>query len=377
MASVLFLGGLGRSGTTLLERTLGELPGVVALGEVVHLWQRDVRDNERCGCGAAFADCAFWTAVGEEAFGGWSGVDVDRVLALRDAVERTRHIPALAGRRLPARRRADVLAYGAYYAAVYRAAATVTGAAVLVDSSKHSALAHVLRWLHPGALDLRVAHVVRDPRGVAYSWTRTVARPEAEGEQMTRYSPARSALLWTAHNAALGLLGRRGVPLTRLRYEDFLADPAGTLRHLARFAGLPPGADPDFLGPGHVDVRPGHSAAGNPMRFTSGRIALRRDDAWRAALPAGQRRLVTALCAPLLHRYGYPLRVPAPAAAPPPPPRDPAAGDRPAGTGDPAPRRDPAAGSGAAARRDPAAAAGTGGAAGAVEAGGVRAGGGR
>ena len=49
VARVVFLGGLGRSGTTLLERMLGEVPGVCALGEVVHLWQRDVRDNESCG----------------------------------------------------------------------------------------------------------------------------------------------------------------------------------------------------------------------------------------------------------------------------------------------------------------------------------------
>ncbi|GGK14521.1 sulfotransferase family protein [Pilimelia terevasa] len=314
MASVLYLGGLGRSGTTLLERTLGELPGVVALGEVVHLWQRDVRDNERCGCGTPFADCDFWARVGAEAFDGWAGVDVARVLRLRAAVERTRHIPALARRRLGARRQADVLAYGAYYASVYRAAAAVTGARVVVDSSKHSALAHCLRWMRPGAIDLRVVHMVRDPRGVAHSWTRRVARPEAAGEEMTRYSPARSALLWSAHNAALGLLARRGVPLTLLRYEDFLADPAAAVGRIADFAGLPlRDGDLDFLEPDAVRVGVGHSAAGNPMRFALGRVALRGDEAWRTALPAGQRRLVTALSAPLLRRYGYPLR-PAPVA---------------------------------------------------------------
>ena len=51
MVPVLFLGGLGRSGTTLLERLLGQLSGVSPLGEVVHLWQRDLVDDERCGCG--------------------------------------------------------------------------------------------------------------------------------------------------------------------------------------------------------------------------------------------------------------------------------------------------------------------------------------
>ena len=37
---VVYLGGLGRSGTTLLERLLAARPGVCAAGETVHLWQR-------------------------------------------------------------------------------------------------------------------------------------------------------------------------------------------------------------------------------------------------------------------------------------------------------------------------------------------------
>ena len=306
MAAVLYLGGLGRSGTTLVERLLGELPGVRALGEVVHLWQRDIADDERCGCGARFSACTFWKRVGERAFGGWDAVDVARVHALRDAFERTRHIPRLAGR---TEAPAGVREYAGFYARVYAAAAEVAGARVIVDSSKHSALAHVLLWAED--VDLRVVHVVRDARGVAYSWTKTVSRPETDGTaEMTRYAPARSALLWNAHNAAFGLLARRGVPVRRIRYERFLADPRAGLRELAAFAGLPiTESDLAFLGDSHADLSVGHSAAGNPMRFTVGRVPLRRDDTWVRALPRGQRRLVEAVCAPMLHAYGYPVNL--------------------------------------------------------------------
>jgi hypothetical protein len=301
---VLYLGGLGRSGTTLVERLLGELPSVCALGEVVHLWQRDILDNERCGCGSRFAGCTFWKRVGEKAFGGWGNVDVRRVHALRDLVERTRHIPRLASGHMPMD---QVKEYANYYARVYAAAAEVSGAKVVVDSSKHSALAHVLRWADD--VDLRVVHVVRDARGVAYSWTKTVSRPETDGEEeMTRYSPGRSALLWNAHNAAFGLLARRGVKVRRVRYEEFLTDPRAALIHLAEFAGLAlRPEDLRFVKSGHADLGVGHSAAGNPMRFTVGRLALRRDDAWLQKLPTAQRRLVGAVCAPLLRAYGYPV----------------------------------------------------------------------
>ena len=303
MVRVLFLGGLGRSGTTLLERLLGEVPGVCPLGEVVHLWERDVAGDERCACGRRFSGCAFWRAVGERAFGGWQHVDVWRVLALRDTVERTRHIPRLAGARMPSARRALVEEYADYYARVYEAAAAESGATVLVDSSKHASLAYCLRFAPD--VDLRVAHVVRDSRGVAYSWTKRVSRPESDGaEEMTRYSPMKSALLWSAHNAAFGMLGRCGVPVHRLRYEDLLTEPALVLRNLASFAGL---GEPDtaFVHGGRAELGPCHRAAGNPMRFTVGQVPLERDDAWRTALPPKQRRLVTVLTAPLLQAYGY------------------------------------------------------------------------
>ena len=58
-------------GPRLLERALGELPGVLSIGETVHLWDRGLRDNELCGCGQPFSSCPFWRSVGDVAFGGW------------------------------------------------------------------------------------------------------------------------------------------------------------------------------------------------------------------------------------------------------------------------------------------------------------------
>ena len=303
---VLFLGGLGRSGTTLVERVLGQLPGTVSLGEVVHLWRRDLRDNERCGCGVPFSDCDFWQRVGAYAFGGWSAVDVDRVLRLRATVERTRHIPKLRRPRLPQGFYQRVREYAYHYHRVYVAAARVADASVVIDSSKHPALAYCLRWRPE--IDLRVVHVVRDSRGVAYSWTKKVTRPESDGDQMTRYHPLRSALLWNSHNAAIDALARYGVPVKRVRYEDFIADPIGVTKELAEFAGVDTGPLGFFRfrnGTDVVELGTTHSAAGNPMRFATGRIRLRHDDEWRTELRPGHRWLVTTVTAPLLSAYGY------------------------------------------------------------------------
>jgi hypothetical protein len=303
---VLYLGGLGRSGTTVLERVLGELPGTCSVGELVHLWQRGVLDDETCGCGEPFSRCPFWTEVGRRAFGGWDPALAARMEELRSRVDRTRFIPRLLLPRLLGRHRADLHEYVTTLLRLHRATSEAAGGAVVIDSSKHSSLAFCLRT-EPG-IDLRVVHVVRDSRGVAYSWTKEVRRPEATaGESlMTRYSPARSAALWVGHNLFFGLLGRLGTPTRLLRYEDFVADPGTVLQELAAFAGLPLGPEGlDFLDGSSVVLSASHTVAGNPMRFRTGATTLRQDDAWRQDLPRGRRWLVSVLTSPLLLRYGY------------------------------------------------------------------------
>lgn len=312
--SLLFIAGQGRSGSTLTERLLGGLPGVCALGEATHVWQEGLYERERCACGARFSACHFWRAVGERAFGGWGNVDRARIFAVLCEIGYTRQIPALIR---PSRRRLVLIEeFVDHQSRVYAAAAAVAGARVVIDSSKYSALAYCLRWAPD--LDLRVVHLVRDPRGVAYSWTKHVARPETDGATMApRYRPVRSAARWSAQNAAVDLLSRLGrhdagrlprkVPVRRIRYEDLIADPRGTIRTIATFADVqtsPP--DLRHIGDGHVDLGPVHSASGNPMRFTVGRIPLRRDDDWRSRLPVRHRRMVGAICTPLLAAYGYP-----------------------------------------------------------------------
>jgi hypothetical protein len=246
--------------------------------------------------------------VGQAAFGGWDQVDVDRITRLRATVDRARFLPQLAVPALRRRLQPALDEYVGYYQGLYRAIGEVSGSPVVIDSSKHASLAFCLRS-SPG-LDLRVIHMVRDSRAVAYSWGKIVDRPEAAGSQMSTYRPTSAALRWNLQNSAVQLLSQLRTPTLRVRYEDFTADPAATLGRIADFAGLPGGPDFGFLGtdgPGRwwAELGATHTASGNPMRFTTGRVPIRQDGTWRTAMMAGNRRTVTTLTLPLLMRYGY------------------------------------------------------------------------
>lgn len=301
---VLYIGGAGRSGSTLLERVLAEAPGVVALGEVNHLLRRGVLDDELCACGERFSSCAFWREVGERAFGGWKQVDADRLLGLKLAVDRQRHIPRTTRRRVPRALRADLLEYAAYFRAIYEAVSAMTGARMIVDSSKHASLALALS--HDRHIDLRVLHLTRDSRGVAFSWSKAVQRPEtSDGTLMPRMSPVESTLTWAAHNLTIEGLRYRRVPVARMRYEDFVAAPREEIADAWTRLDLPGTPDVPLRDDRSIDLAPTHSVAGNPLRFRTGRTTLRPDTQWRSGMAARDRATVTAMSAPVMRWLGY------------------------------------------------------------------------
>jgi hypothetical protein len=302
---ILYIAGAGRSGSTLLAMLLGGLPGCTAVGELRHIWERGVLANRLCGCGEPFHDCPFWSHVGRAAFGGWDAVDAERQAARLMAVGRQRHFPLVAAGTGSARFRTELRAYAGIQARVYRAIAAVSGDEAIIDSSKSPVYALTLR---AAGLDMDVLHLVRDSRAVAYSWTRSRAMGDtASPEYMPTFGPAWSSLTWVSNNLAVDVVRGRGVRRRVVRYERLVTTPA---RELGRALGETlPGAARAALAAGgdagEFTVGVQHTVAGNPVRMESGPLRLRVDDAWRAAMPARDRRLVTLLTFPLLARYGY------------------------------------------------------------------------
>jgi sulfotransferase family protein len=237
---VLMIGGLGRSGSTVLDRMLGQVPGFCSVGELVHVWLRGLKEDTLCACQKHFSDCDFWQSVGRDAFGGWERLDPDRMVEWHKSVDRHRYIPQMLAPRLTPGYNRRLQSFSKALEHLYAALSATSGARMIVDSSKHASYAFLLR--HVSNVDLRVVHLVRDPRGVAYSWTKRVVRPEITTGKvyMAVYDPAHMATRWMSHNLLFELLSSTGVPVLRVRYEDLARDPRGWLRRILAFAGHPP-----------------------------------------------------------------------------------------------------------------------------------------
>lgn len=306
VVEVVFVGGMPRSGSTLLDLLIGQLPGHCDVGELFYLWQGGVKRDQRCSCGELFSECEFWTRVGERAFGGWDRVDVEEVLRLQAEVDSTARQLLSPLTRLSRRRREQVARYQGTMRAIYRAVAEVSGSEVVVDSTKRPSTAALLAR-DPG-VRLRIVHMVRDPRGVLSSWSREVPLPENAGPRdHLKKRPARQILRrWWTVNLMIERLGRRGVPLLRLRYEDMVSDPRAAMRAVLRLTGREASDEAlSFIGPDGVERAVSHTPTGGRVRFSTGPMPLRLDEKWRRELPASRQRLTVLVCGPLMRRYGY------------------------------------------------------------------------
>jgi len=302
MTRVLYVTGWCRSGSTVLCNVLGELPGVVHAGELHYLWRNGVLGigtNTTCGCGEQVRQCPLWRKVIESVAGPDPEPVAREAVADLAAALRTRHTrarlrEALGGPMDPVARRAV-----ARMADTYHAIAAATSARLIIDSSKYPAEAAAL--LGRDDLDVKVLHLVREPRASAYSWV----RPK---EYIPAMGVVRSTAYWTAFNAASDHIGRSvagdAVPrYLRLRYEDFVARPRETLTAVLRLCGLPD--DPPISDRGEAVLGLNHTVTGNPDRLRQGPVRLVLDEAWRSGLPWPQRVAAGLVAGPLARRYGY------------------------------------------------------------------------
>jgi len=303
---VVYVMGAGRSGSTVLDTILNNHEDVIGVGELVHLYIEGSAQKENCSCGAARDTCEVWHSVRER----WSELTgISSITAHERLMTKFTRVQRLA---IPEWHRLRAGNPDPDFAeclkqthATYQAIADATGKRVIIESSKSPLRAKLLS-LTPG-LDVRLVHLVRDVRGVAWSRMKPFAKSKEGGvPQDIRPKPIHISVGYWLFMNFLSEQVRRSFPdrpSTRIHYEDFVSAPAQTLKEIGKVAGLDYSSVANRLLAGDAMI-PGHLYAGNRVR-TAGPITLRSDMAWTERLTPNQKRLAWLLAGYKLRQYGY------------------------------------------------------------------------
>lgn len=303
---VLYVLGRGRSGSTIFGNVLGELDGFFCGGEIRFLWDPVVVRSSECACGRVIFECPVWSEV----LARLGDVDVATVARWQHEIVKEHNTVRLLrqrrGRLWPA-----LESYAGVMKRLYCAVTDVTGARVIVDTSKRPSYAAFLETLDE--FDPYYVHLVREPHASAYSW-RSRKYASALGDRDVRRRTALDATIrWDLLNlGSEAVLRRAGTDRAlRIRYEDFVAEPRSAVDRARRLVGQPSARSP-FVDDRTVSLGVNHSIAGNPSRFSTGTLVLEDRSDWREGQSRFDRWVTTAVAFPFLRRYGYgPKRRPA------------------------------------------------------------------
>jgi len=290
---VIYIMGCGRSGTTILDIILGNHSGFLSLGELNNAM--DAWNKKRiCSCGVPIRQCRIWKNVGNIFFSNDSGGEHYRIANYQNDIERQisiiNHILGLYDPSM-------IHEYHSYIYNIFRLLKESSSAKAVIDSSK--SVGRALALLKNAKIDVQIIHLVRDPRGVYFSFQKkNLITPTKNIWSLVVY--------WNGVNflASLARLRFGDKKVLRVRYEDLISNTDKTIDKIGDFI-KEDLSDVKIKLRDEVSMERGHIASGNRIREQKIPLKLQPDFEWMKRLKLHQRIIIATHCSPLMIAYRY------------------------------------------------------------------------
>jgi hypothetical protein len=243
MRSLVYIAGLGHSGSTLLDLIVGGHPRLVGLGEVKQVLQgdrlqRDRLQTEVCTCGRTMPECEFWGRALEKV----------RSIGREDYVER--------------------------YQALLEVFDGVFDPGIIpVDSSK--SMPYLRMLVGVPELDLKVLYIIRDVRSWTVSQLDTIERAKKK-PKLFQGNAYYFFWRWYVRNRRyLRFTAEQHLDVYPVGYEELALQPGKTMRAVCRLLGVE--FDSSML---NLRNTGSHSVLGSRMRTQKDKMKIRYDHRW-------------------------------------------------------------------------------------------------
>lgn len=251
---ILYIMGFGRGGSTILEVLLANNPGIFGSGELTHVFTDAVLRNVACSCGTASADCAIWSKVSKRLH--WTKETAAANARILRQVEHHARFHLVAAGLMD---RAIQDSYARINRDLFEAISEVTGADIVIDSSKYAGRALALHRAFPGRV--QVISLTRSPGGLM----RSFEKPQRD-EQLQK-SALGACLYYTYVLSCLRIAAKQlGRDALRVCYEDLASNPESAICRIGQWWGRDVSQTLEKVRTrGMFDV--GHVVTGNRLRY--------------------------------------------------------------------------------------------------------------
>ncbi|QID16770.1 sulfotransferase [Nitrogeniibacter mangrovi] len=287
-ATVVFVTGASRSGTTVLARSLGRHSEILGMDELHYFGELASPPFPQIGRSEAVSRAA--TIIARSERGIWNS---EVLQADRDRAEKI--IDGCIGDE-------GINAADAFFETI-KAMAAERGKSIPCEQTPRNI--YYAKALVDRSDSVRILHMVRDPHAVLASqknrWKRRANSNKAiPFSEMIRvwvnYHPYTMAKLWSGANEIAQQLSDHP-QIHIVRYEDLVAHPERTLKGIC-----------GFLGVAFEEAMLEVAVVGSSQRHDGGRTGFARDslDAWKHVLTKNEAWVVERTCARLMARFDYP-----------------------------------------------------------------------
>jgi hypothetical protein len=293
----------GRSGTTLLDMLLGAHPNIWTLGEAQILPWELINSRVPCGCGQPVSESEFWKPILDLIPTEINGYHIGYFRNINQVgkVIRWDLLFDLLRGRAREKWKGPIDEYGRKNAKLFevvrKAAEQRSGHEIrwLVDASKDP---YRLFWLkQSGYFDLRIIHVIKDPRALVFS----MAKPWLPygAHRVVRYTGR-----WIVENMIMHCLYEscfQTVQVWRQTYETLASQPGKTLQAIGEWLDVryPPERVAKFRDYENFAI------SGNMMRWRENDDKIRLDQRWKNQLPSVYEKFVHLVTRPFQVYCGY------------------------------------------------------------------------
>lgn len=292
---VIYIVGIGHSGSTLLDIILSQLPKVTSVGEIINL-EHFVNANRLCTCGEKISNCKYWQKVlNTKKQNITSAKSFNQIHKIKNcsSFDYLSYMLTPVKNKLYSEEKVNYLALNNYY--LFEAILKNSEGEIIVDSSKDWQRLLILK--QSNLFDMKIIYLFRNGKAnIESNKRKALDKNRPAWEYPGPFSQTMKFIKTTLLIRRILRLNFDKQQIFGISYEEFAANPENSINKIISFIGLS-----GTFNRIAINTKPNHNIGGNRMRFKPIK-EIKLIEKWRKNLTSKEKAIFKILGGELINK---------------------------------------------------------------------------